>query len=218
LGDGDGLEELVSALPGAFSSRFGEICWAMGGAGYGWWPGCIYDPRFTAGTTRSQARKVLGHKHLVYFFQCDVTASPFDLLSEDKILSWTEGLAFGLHLGRTAKATGRSRFRRFQEALQAAIIEEGKPQSRRLEWNHREGKGSHGMANLLPSPIQLIASARKSKRRARKRHDAAKDRHQRQLRDRRRGGGGSDLPARRGRLQRTCARRAIRFGEAEKGA
>lgn len=207
----------MSALPDAYSSRFGEICWAQGGGGYGWWPSCIYDPRFTAGTTRTQARRMLGRKHLVYFFQCDVTASPFDLLSEDKILSWTDGLSHGLHLGRTAKSAGRARFRRFQEALQAAIVEEGKPQSRRLEWNHREGRGSHGMANLLPSPIQLvIASARKSKSRERKRKRKMKEKGQDGQREQRRSGR-SGPPARRGRLERTRARRAISFGDAGTG-
>lgn len=161
----DGLEDLISALPTAFTNRFGEICWAQGGTGYGWWPSCIYDPRFTIGSTRKQARRQLGRKHLVYFFQC-VDSTPFDLLPDSKIVEWHQGLAQGMYLGRTAKATGRHRFVRFQEALQAATIEEGKPQSRRLEWNHREG--GHGMANLLPSPIQLVASAKKIQKLAKK--------------------------------------------------
>lgn len=186
----------MSALPHPYSSRFGEICWAQGGTGYGWWPSCIYDPRFTAGSTRNQSRKMLGRKHLVYFFQCD-DATPFDLLPDAKILTWTEGLAYGLHLGKPAKAAGRKRFQRFQEALQAAVVEEGKPQSRRLEWNHREGKGSHGIANLLPSPIQLVASAKKKKKREKKER---KRRNEREIG---------------GRSRRTGARRSLDFATAE---
>jgi len=36
--DDDGLDSLVSALPPQYTSRFGEIVWAAGGSGYGWWP------------------------------------------------------------------------------------------------------------------------------------------------------------------------------------
>jgi hypothetical protein len=35
LQGGDGFDELVCALPPEITSRFGEICWAQGGSGYG---------------------------------------------------------------------------------------------------------------------------------------------------------------------------------------
>lgn len=60
----DGLNELVEALPPSFTSRFGEICWAAGGNGFGWWPSVVYDPRLTVGIARSLARKNLGKRHL----------------------------------------------------------------------------------------------------------------------------------------------------------
>ena len=41
--DDDGLDSLVSALPPSYTSRFGEIVWAAGGNGFGWWPACIYE-------------------------------------------------------------------------------------------------------------------------------------------------------------------------------
>lgn len=58
----DGLDALVSALPPQYTSRFGEIVWAAGGAGFGWWPACIYDPRLTVGGARELARKNLGKR------------------------------------------------------------------------------------------------------------------------------------------------------------
>jgi len=146
-------------MPPSYTSRFGEICWANGGVGYGWWPGCIYDPRLTEPRTRLRARKHVGKKHLVYFFQCHET--PFDLLSSDKIMTWEEGLAEGLYQGRAAKAVGRKRYGRFQEALQAACIEEGKPISRRLDWTQND---AHPHTRLLPSPVQITPGKKKRSR------------------------------------------------------
>lgn len=79
----DGLERLVSALSPRFTSRFGEVCWAQGGTGFGWWPSFIYDPRLTVGNARTLARKNLGKRHLVYFFECH--DAPFAVLTSAKI-------------------------------------------------------------------------------------------------------------------------------------
>jgi hypothetical protein len=38
----DGLDQLVSALPPSYTSRFGEVCWAQGGNGFGYWPSLLY--------------------------------------------------------------------------------------------------------------------------------------------------------------------------------
>jgi len=143
---------MVSALPPEYTSRFGEICWAQGGVGWGWWPCCIYDPRLTAPRTRSHAKKHLGKKHLVYFFQCDET--PFDILAPEKIKTWEEGMAEGLHMGRTAKSCGKKRFLQFQEALQAAVIEDGKPICQRLEWQQDE-TCQFQQPRFLPSPVPI---------------------------------------------------------------
>jgi len=107
----------------------------------------------TIGSTRSQARKSLGKKHLVFFLHCD--DAPFDLLPDSKLMKWEEGLAFGHYQGKTARATGRQRYLRFREAFQAAIVEDGKPKSRRLQWN----KETPGQPHLLPSPAKLAESA-----------------------------------------------------------
>lgn len=145
--DGDGLEQLVSALPPKFTSRFGEIVWAHGGVGYGWWPSCVYDPRLTIGGARQEARKNIGKKHLVYFFCCNET--PFAVLDEKKVVCWENGFAEDFHMGKAAKSAGKARYHEFRKAFQAAIIEESKPTDERLEWNHQ------GLA-LLPSPVKPI--------------------------------------------------------------
>jgi len=76
----------------------------------------------------------LGKKFLVYFFECH--AEPFSCLLSNKIQTWEEGLAEDYHLGRAAKSSGKRRLLQFQQAFQAAIIEESKPIEKRLDWNH----------------------------------------------------------------------------------
>ena len=141
----DGLSSLVTALPRHYTSRFGEVCFAYGGFGFGWWPSCIFDPRLTEGSARQTAKKHLGKKHLIYFFECH--EAPFAVLSNSKVTGWTEGLAQNFHLGKTARASGKQRALQFQLALQAAVIEEDKPLDMRLDWNRNDEQ-----AQLLPIP------------------------------------------------------------------
>ncbi|CAB9505396.1 PHD and RING finger domain-containing protein 1 [Seminavis robusta] len=142
----DGLNEIVNSLPREFTSRFGEVCWANGGSNYGYWPACVFDPRLTEGSARQTAKKNLGKKHLVYFFECH--EAPFAVLTNNKILPWYAGLAENLHLGKSARSAGKQRALQFQHALQAAIIEEDKPLHMRLDWNSR----SEEQPQLLPIP------------------------------------------------------------------
>jgi len=130
--DDDGLDLLVNALTPCFTSRFGEVCWAQGGVGFGWWPAFIYDPRHTTGLARTLARKNLGRRHLVYFFGCH--DAPFSVLSTAKITKWETGLIDDLHLGKVARGAGQKRTKAFQQALQAATIEATKPIEMRLDW------------------------------------------------------------------------------------
>ena len=97
----DGLDELVSATSPEYTSRFGEVCWAQGGVGFGWWPSVIYDPRLSAGNARDLAKKHLGKRHLVFFLECH--DAPFAVLTKSKIQKWEDGLIEDLHLGKTAK-------------------------------------------------------------------------------------------------------------------
>lgn len=132
----DGLERRVAALPPAISSRFGEVVFAQGGTGYGWWPALIFDPRLTVEPARSLARKHLGGRHLVYFFQC--VESPFSVLPVKQIKPWIEGLTEDMHLGRAAKSHGKLRFKAFQEAMEVACLEMDKPAGERLDWEHSD--------------------------------------------------------------------------------
>jgi hypothetical protein len=132
----DNLDTMVAALPPPFTRRFGEIVWAQGGAGFGWWPACIYDPRLTVGGARKLALKHIGKKHLVYFFGCQ--DAPFTVLSDNKCLGWEEGLLEEYDSGKTAKLVGKARGLMFEWALQAATAENEKPIEYRLDWNHEE--------------------------------------------------------------------------------
>jgi hypothetical protein len=162
--EGDGLEQLVSALPPSYTSRFGEICWAQGGVGFGWWPSCIYDPRLTLGQARQEARKNLGKKHLVYFFECH--GSPFAVLTDNKIMMWEEGISDDFHLGRSARNQGKLRYEMFQHGLQSASIEESKPVSQRLDWNY---SAVSDPLHLLPSPVKQQSPVKKKEKRRRDR-------------------------------------------------
>lgn len=132
----DTLDLQVAALPPEYTSRFGEVVWAQGGTGYGFWPSIIYDPRLTIGSARKLALKHVGQKHLVYFFGC--SDAPFTVLNDQKLVPWEEGLLDEFDLGKAAKATGKTRAMMFEWALQAAISEHEKPIEHRLDWNHEE--------------------------------------------------------------------------------
>ena len=141
------LDKELGALPDTHTSRFGEVCWAQGGVGYGWWPACIYNPSWAQGPARVEARRHLGKRHLVYFFNCD--SMPFSVLNEAKIVRWTEGIGMDMHLGKASRAYGKERYEAFQQAMQAAA----------MEYDHPTFK--HSKAKTPPS------SPRKSPRRKR---------------------------------------------------
>lgn len=136
----DGLDYMVNALPPSFTERFGEIIWAAGGVGFGWWPACIYDPRLTVGGARQLARKNIGKKHLVYFFECH--DAPFTVLPDAKVIPWEDGLIEELDTGKTARSMGKNRLILFEQALQAARNEYDKPVECRLDWNHEKKEPS----------------------------------------------------------------------------
>lgn len=122
-------------LPESVRSRFGEICWAQGGSGYGWWPSLIYDPcRAGEPATRTQARRFLGVRFLVYFIECP--ESPFSLLESAQIKNWTEGLSEDLHLGKAAKNSGKTKLLAFQRALLTATLLNEKPLEERLMFSN----------------------------------------------------------------------------------
>lgn len=124
------------ALDTSYRNRFGEICWAQGGVGYGWWPVCIYSPLWTQGPARTEAKRQLGKRYLVYYFQCH--ESPFAVLPPSKLLDWISGLAESMYLGRTAKAFAVDRYQMFQRAFQEASLQYDEPLAkRRADHNRR---------------------------------------------------------------------------------
>ncbi|KAL3802997.1 hypothetical protein HJC23_008981 [Cyclotella cryptica] len=133
--DDDGLDCLVSALPPAYTSRFGEIVWAAGGQGFGWWPACIYDPRLTVGGARQLARKNLGKRHLVYFFECH--DAPFTVLGDNRLTKWEDGFLEEYDLGKVAKSGNKGRSLLFDKALHLAQMENDRPIELRMDWNHQ---------------------------------------------------------------------------------
>jgi hypothetical protein len=125
---------MVCALPPRYTERFGEIVWAQGGVGFGWWPSFIYDPRLTVGGARELARKNLGRKHLVFFLEC--LMAPFSVLGDARLVRWESGLAEDYHLGKAAHAHSKVRGMAFRQALHIACLEEGKPAGTRMAWNN----------------------------------------------------------------------------------
>lgn len=130
----DPLEKLVESLPLTYKSRFGEICWAHGGTGFGWWPACIYDPRLTVGGARELAVKHAGKRHLVFFFECH--NAPFAVSRNDRLCKWNEGITNGYDSGKVARAVGMQRSEDFDNAYQAALVELSRPIDQRMDFNH----------------------------------------------------------------------------------
>ena len=96
--------QAVEHLPAAYKDRFGEICWANGGANFGWWPAIIFDPTAATGSPRKLAQENLGRKHLVYFLECH-DAAPFMALEEGvEVVGWEEGMIRGCDAARPGRS------------------------------------------------------------------------------------------------------------------
>jgi hypothetical protein len=141
----DGLEVQVAALPPHITHRYGEVVWANGGVGYGWWPSILYDPRKAMGRARMEARKNL-HKHLAFFFRCP--EAPFVVLPDRQLKHWDVGLSSDLHMGKPARAHSKQRYQCFQEALNVAIQAMDLSRRERLETNWELGPG---ISSVTPS-------------------------------------------------------------------
>lgn len=55
----------------------------------------------------------------VYFFDC--SEAPFEIKADSAIMSWEMGLALGYHMGRTAYAHGKRRYKQFQMAVSIVV-------------------------------------------------------------------------------------------------
>lgn len=160
-GDDDGLDSLVSALSPSYTSRFGEIVWAAGGVGFGWWPACVYDPRLTVGGARQLARKNLGKKHLVYFFECD--EAPFTVLGDNRIIKWEDGFIEEYDLGKVARSGGKNKSTLFERAMHVAQMEHGRPIEARMDWNHQISFPSPKLPRQRPSNFPTDNPEKKQK-------------------------------------------------------
>jgi hypothetical protein len=98
---------------------------------------------------------------LVYFFECH--DAPFACLTDSKITKWEDGLLEDYHLGKTARAAGKARTTIFQQALQAATVEAGKPIEMRMDWNHTD------QPQILPSPKMVKQPKQRAVSKGRKR-------------------------------------------------
>jgi hypothetical protein len=116
------LDKAINSFPESFVRRFGEICWARSGDRADWWPAEICDPRSFINNQAvvDLARRSIGRKHLVFFFE--IPTSPFDALPESRILSWEEGVEKDLHTGRHVRGS-KERIERFNNALMIAKTE-----------------------------------------------------------------------------------------------
>ena len=170
----DELEQRVDALSPAFTQRFGEIIWAYGGQGFGWWPSCIYDPRLTTGEARKLALKNIGKKHLVYFFGC--SSSPYTVLPDNKCMNWNDGLMEQLDTGKVAKAVSKNRAMMFEWALQVATAENDKPIELRMDWNHEEDPLIVAGGNVTKAQNQ-VNTTKESSNDNKKRQSNDKKRH-----------------------------------------
>lgn len=156
----DPLEKLVKGLPETYTKRFGEICWAHGGTGFGWWPACIYDPRLTVGGARELAIKHAGKRHLVYFFECH--SAPFTVCRADKITKWEEGIANGFTAGKIARAASMQRSVDFDKAYASALCERLKPIDQRMDFNHFEQEALNHKRAMGKSRDETVRTDRKS--------------------------------------------------------
>lgn len=103
------------------------------------------------GGARQLARKNLGKKHLIYFFECN--EAPFTVLGDNRLTMWEDGFIEEYDLGKVAKSGGKNRYIHFERALHVAQLEHGRPIELRMDWNHLE------VAPLLKIPRQKPASS-----------------------------------------------------------
>ncbi len=121
----------------------------------------MYDPRLTVGGARQLARKNLGKKHLVYFFECD--EAPFTVLGENRITKWEDGFIEEYDLGKVARSGGKNKSTLFERAMHVAQLEHGRPIEARMDWNHQISFPSPKL--LRQRPMNLSADNPKKKQR-----------------------------------------------------
>jgi len=107
------------------------------------------------------ARKNLGKKHLLYFFECPDT--PFTVLGDNRVVQWEDGFLEEYDLGKVAKSGGRNRFTSFERALQVAQLEHGKPIEMRMDWNHQSDSPKPKPKKRSNSSVEELPEEKKPK-------------------------------------------------------
>ena len=116
----------------------------------------MHSPRLTVGGARRLARKNLGKRHLIYFFECN--DAPFTVLPSSRITKWEAGFIEEYDLGKTAKSGNKNKAMLFDKALSIAQLENERPIEMRMDWNHQEtpvlkGSGGGGKRKTVISPV-----------------------------------------------------------------
>lgn len=93
------------------------------------------SPRLTVGGARQLARKNLGKRHLIYFFECN--DAPFTCLGDSRLTKWEAGFIEEYDLGKTAKSGNKNKAVLFEKALSLAQMENERPIELRMDWNHQ---------------------------------------------------------------------------------
>jgi hypothetical protein len=81
------------------------------------------------------ARKNLGKRHLIYFFECN--DAPFTCLGDSRLTKWEAGFIEEYDLGKTAKSGNKNKAVLFEKALSLAQMENERPIELRMDWNHQ---------------------------------------------------------------------------------
>ena len=115
-----------------------------------------YSPRLTVGGARRLARKNLGKRHLIYFFECN--DAPFTVLPSSRLTKWEAGFIEEYDLGKTAKSGNKNKAMLFDKALSIAQLENERPIEMRMDWNHQDtpvmkGSGGGSKGKTVISPV-----------------------------------------------------------------
>jgi hypothetical protein len=118
------------------------------------------------GGARQLARKNLGKRHLIYFFECN--DAPFTVLGDSRLTKWEDGFLEEYDLGKTAKSGNKSKAVLFDKALSLAQMENERPIEMRMDWNHQTAPTlkipkAHKTHMNSPSP-QPVENAKKKQK------------------------------------------------------
>ena len=119
----------------------------------------ILSPRLTVGGARQLARKNLGKRHLIYFFECN--DAPFTVLADSRLTKWEDGFIEEYDLGKTAKSGNKSKSVLFDKAFSLAQMENERPIEMRKDWNHQTAPQLKVPKAKIPLTSPIVQTAEK---------------------------------------------------------